>query len=520
MRLAVLFLWCGLWGGGTRAEGCTVFRSSGVPIDARQEPLNDPLFALLQLNEACPKNVMELRALMESEGAVFRTTMVGNQGFHHPEEGSFSFFEMVEIAHPVRLGRKVKSDELFFGHFTRPGPNQTLTLDQRPNSNSLMIELISENAEAGVYHFYELIGSPNGPRWNFRGSSEAIWADLKKLHLKRRPNETAFGGNLRCSGCHLSGGPIMKEHKAPHDSWWFKDRPLPLAGRQPDALVQKVMQSLRDPGELAAAVSSGLSRLAQGKAYKKFMDSSPQLALRPLFCPLELNLESSPLPLENLERELVVPVAAFIDKRLGADEDLKVLKADYEAALVSLRSSFGGTPRKDADHAWMAPVKAVWDQLAIEAVGQIDRETLADILAVDPFRPMFSPDRCALVNELPEAWSEDWLARFKTKLNASALPAAKELLKNLTEPERTAEFHLRNAQQFLKRCREKLQSKNDALKLLQYLGQVRAEARASEISQNPRGEILEPGFRVVFADFTPAPTPWRTRLDGECNVVQ
>ena len=52
------------------------------------------------------------------------------------------------------------------------------------------------------------------------------------------------------------------------------------------------------------------------------------------------------------------------------------------------------------------------------------------------------------------------------------------------------------------------------------LAQRRAESFASEISKNPEGQILEPGFRVIFPKVTPAAKPGFLRLNEDCQVVR
>jgi hypothetical protein len=484
------------------ANACPIFNSNGRPV----QNLGDPLFEVLKTAQDCPTTVIEFRSLLEAEGARFQTTMVANRGFHNPKLGSFSFFEMVESP-------TIKKDELFFGHFTAPGSNGTLTLDQRPNEDSLMIELIAWDRKTRMYNFYELIGGSQGPSWFYRGNSENIWSDVSKLHLNNSPTKPAFGKSLRCSGCHVSGGPIMKEFSMPHDSWWSKERQLPFGKLVPDDSVQKVMASLQDPVALSSAVASGIAKVTDTKIKK---ERNVKVALRPLFCPEELQLRSSPFPLQNGENDVVVPLGFFLDERLGAQKVTRAAKAHYLNALKQLGSQFPETQQIDGDHGWITPVKAASD---IAATGsKWDREFISDVLAVDMTRPLFSNKRCQLLRMVPEQWSENWHTQFEDSLKKSDLASAKELLENLTNENRNAEYHRAQAQLFIEKCAEKLKAETGVWELVRYLGQLRAEAFASEISKNPMGQILEPGFRVIFAVFNPTPKPWSQSLDKECNL--
>jgi hypothetical protein len=248
---------------------------------------------------------------------------------------------------------------------------------------------------------------------------------------------------------------------------------------------------------------------------------SPQIALRPLFCPEELNLEASPQLLMGSENEMLIPTSAFADVRHGSQRHLSVSRKQYLLSLQKHNSRFPETTLPDADHVWNTPVKAVSDQLAIEeliALNLIDHEFGADVLAVDLTRPVFSPKRCGLLKLLPPVWNSDWLKQFQFNLLQSGAPEAKELLTNLTDASRSIAFHQQRVETFLQACAVKLQSQDGIDSLVSYLGQTRAEVSASEISQNSRGQILEPGFRVIFPTFTPAPLPWRYSLREDCTL--
>jgi hypothetical protein len=477
--------------------------------------IQDPLSNALKQSALCPKNAVELRNLLKQSGAEFFTSMVANRGFHNPGAGSFSFFETVKIP-PSGISEGVAKDELFFGHFTAPNGNE-LTLDQNENASGLMVEAIAWDKTKEVYNFYELIGSPQGSKWFYRGDSKDIWSDVSRLHRKRTPSEPIFGPKLRCSGCHISGGPIMKEIAAPHDSWWSQERPLPLAGRTPDLKTKQVMQTLQNPEDLSGSVVTGLTKLIDGKAFNEKIAASPQVALRPLFCSEEVNLHSSPWPLKSQIGELNVPSGFFVDERLHSISDTSLLKSDYERALGALGSKFPEINSTDADHAWLAPVKATSDRLAITklvAKGMIEDKFVIAVLAVDMTRPVFSKARCELLQLLPNSWSADWKVEFQQSLAASSLPSAEELLQNWSSPVTDTKDR---AARFLDNCSTQLKQGDGVLSLAKYLDQSRKEVFASEISKNPRGQIMEPGFRVVFPDFRNSQeVPWRTTLNDEC----
>ena len=74
-----------------------------------------------------------------------------------------------------------------------------------------MVELIAWDGDKQVFNFYEMIGDGRQGKWFYRGDSLDIQADVKFLHRQTGSGDPRFGSNLRCSGCHTAGGPIMKE---------------------------------------------------------------------------------------------------------------------------------------------------------------------------------------------------------------------------------------------------------------------------------------------------------------------
>lgn len=314
----------------------------------------------------------------------------------------------------------------------------------------------------------------------------------------------------------------MKELAAPHNDWWTTARPLPFGKWKPDADLARILQGLVDAGELAKSVKAGLSKLyGSGKFQQAQRTLSLQEQLRPLFCPVELNLASASTPLDQNGPQIKIPSAFFVQPML-AQGSVTIVRAHYDAALAATRAKFPETSRADADHAWLTPVRAFSDSLAIASLvkqGLVDQEFVCDVLAIDLTNPLFSTARCSLLRMLPNNAAGDWQAAFKASLKASKNPAAQELLSNLTDPSRNAKFHQDRAARFLNQCQNRLQTKDAVIEMYRLLAQRRAEVRASEISKNPRGQILEPGFRVIFPVVTPAATPGRLRLTEDGKVM-
>jgi hypothetical protein len=484
---------------------------------------NDPLAKLLLSGGPCPANVFEFRARLLGAGAKIKTAFVGNRGFHNPADGSFSMFEIVS-GRLAPNGVEVADGEFFFGHFTGLDGNK-LIADQQPRPRALMVELIAWDPQKQLFNFYELRGDGQKGQWAYRGDSLDIQADVKLLHRQPDPTHPQFGERLRCSGCHIAGGPIMKELAAPHNDW-DTTRHLPLDNMKPDGELARILQGMVDADELAKSVKAGLLKLAGSQKFQQGKKAlSLQEQLRPLFCPVELNLESDLTPLDD-KAPLRIPSAFLIDPRL-AQGSVTIDHAQYDASLVALNAAFPEIRplRRDGDHGWLTPVKAFSDMLVVESLikqGLIDQEFVSDVLAVDLTNPLFSRSRCGLLRLVPNKADANWKETFKASLTgAKTNPAAQELLSNLTDATRNAQFHQARGTRLLTQCQNRLQTSDSVIKLYQLLAQRRAEAFASEISKNKlQGEILEPDFRVIFPKTQPAIAPGSFRLTDDCQVVR
>ncbi|AWN75284.1 hypothetical protein LEAN103870_12100 [Legionella anisa] len=502
---------------------CALMDSSGQTV----ERPHDALGLLLLSENTCPNNVFELRQLCKNSGLQLETTWVANRGFHNPGEGSFSLFEMVFGALKTPDNHLlINAGDFFFGHFTAINSEGELIADQNPEKNSLMIEAFAWDPKKEAFNFYELRGNGTQGQWIYRGDSLDIFADNELLHRQPDPQHPQFGKRLRCSGCHSAGGPIMKELDQPHNDWWDPIRGLDFGGRRPDASLHDILETLVSSEELAKNVIIGLKKLNQSKTLYRKQSGSLQEQLRPLFCPVELNLMSDVFPNDALRSEISIPAEFFLDPRfLQAEENqaIRISRTFYTIALNAVGSYFPETDLNDADHAWLTPVKAKSDQLAVDNLiqhGIIDQKFVLDVLDVDRTNPVFSSARCGLLRLLPNTTTPKWRETFMKKLEQSQDWAAKKLLKNLSSPQQNVEFYMRKAKRFLLQCQSKLQDSEHVVRMYHLLMQRRAEVRASEISLNPLGQILEPGFRVIFPENKIIPRPGALKLTSMCEVVE
>ena len=151
----------------------------------------------------------------------------------------------------------------------------------------------------------------------------------------------------------------------------------------------------------------------------------------------------------------------------------------------------------------MAPVKGYSDHRAIDqliADEIIDQEFAADVLAGDFKNPLFSAQRCQLLRQVPATLNATWRAALIRNLLGSAEPAAAVLLDHLTSVEKTLDFHQQSAAQYIGEVRTTFASKQGLENWMKVLQANRDQVLQAAIPQNPLGQILEPGFRVIFPE--------------------
>jgi len=469
---------------------CLVKNSDGTRLSFK----DDALFVLLKEAQVCPQNVQSLRLRLIEQAYLLKTTMVANRGRANPKQGSFSFFEEASSQH-------VESGELFFGHFSG-AENGIIELLQTPFLNNLLVEVIAWDKTQQIFNFYELIGQGAGVQWFYRGNSLDALADNRYLYRDPPKDSPKFGGRMRCSACHLSGEPIMKELMFPNNDWQTTNRLLILEPNRPSFEFSDLLANVVDSSELSVGIINGIERLERSLIYQSAKQSlSLQEQLRPIFCETEINLESDLFPLEEMSYDTIqIPSAFFVNSFL-ATENIMLSKVAYGDLLKEFSLQFPETNQSDADHAWLVPVKGYSDSRAVYALvnrGVVDEKFVAAVYSIDLENPLLSEKRCALLKLLGDEISTNWKKEFLRNLEESPLPEAKELWQHLTIPMRTKGYFQAQAESYLKELAAKFHEQEVQKAYFQKLLRVREQVFHSEISQNPRGQILEPGFRVIF----------------------
>lgn len=444
-------------------------------------PNNDYLRLILSRSGECPLDVKSLKKEFELDGMTAVPAMVANRGFHNPEEGSFSIFESVKGFSRLR-GAAVAPEHLYFGHFTGL-ESKKIVLDQTATPQKLLIEAIAYDFKKEIYNFYELRGTLSGARWFYRGDS---WDALKdNVNLKRGPSPR-FGSRMRCSACHNSGGPIMKEINFPHSDWWTKSRGLPLGSNSPSQDIDVYLKQFVDASVFAQNVQKGINLLK-----KKQMEGTltNQEKLRPLFCSTEINLKSD----SGLNSQVEISSEVFVDPFLVEERVLTMDRSAYLNGLKFLKSKFPENGQLDAAFAFHAPVRSVVNQIQVReliSLGFISQEFALDVLIIDYKNPLFSKTRCDLLKLVPEGsgWQEGFIKNLSSELSSNFK------IQNGDE-------HKKKAAQYIEDKKLSWNSSQKVIEELQKLNVLRLSVYQDEISQNPQGQILEPGFRVIFPEF-------------------
>ncbi len=293
------------------------------------------------------------------------------------------------------------------------------------------VEIIAFDEAAGVFNYYEA----DGTGINFFGNSK----DLLK---------GAAGEERRCAGCHSGGGLIMKELQTPWLHW---------EGHKDSPGLKELIEANQDLGtrasgaEFEGLVRSANQRWNQARIDHVLANGSIKDLLRPLFCAVEVNLDNgadfeSPVAGGRGGTEISqIPFDSLLDPKLAGFGGVPINFTDYDAQIKAngqIVRGVSGAIDTVFDYAY--PERAEADDDYVQKLIErkiVDQEFVKDVLLVDFTRPLFSPERCALLDKIPELGKGEprspdavraHLANLKTVLSGAA-PGSYEavLLANL-----------------------------------------------------------------------------------------
>lgn len=256
------------------------------------------------------------------------------------------------------------------------------------------VEILAFDDTLGMFVFYTL----QGGQWSFHGTSKDVVAE---------------GSKSLCAQCHTDGGMVMKELENP---WLHWEGNATIAGGK------ELVDRFDDLGEHATA--SDLEQVVRtgNRAWDEIWVKDLLLAgnlrqvLQPLFCAREFNIGTASKAAGTGVR--FVPALALVDDAFDGGAfplQVNVSTAAYEAAIADANQHFEhrGMTLRDANGKVIADApfglpfvhRARSDQQFVERleqIGVIDRDFVFDVLAIDFTRPVFSPERCALLDRVPD----------------------------------------------------------------------------------------------------------------------
>ncbi len=337
------------------------------------------------------------------------------------------------------------------------------------------VELIGEDKTKGVFDFY----AREEGKWKFFGNSlnlieDGYDCDSNGACVPKAATKT------RCASCHVGGGLIMKELNSPWVKW------------EGDTQTPGIDDMMKAHGDILGGRGDGIdmeNKVTSANhdewipARIEFLKTKgTQEVLRPLFCTIDLNLQSG---------QGSANADFFLDPIWSQFSGVQL--TDYDAAIASnkqvlLSSSTGkplakaGASLTDTFFKFTYPERSKQDVDYVQALIDkkvIDADFAKDVAFVDFTRPIFSKTRCDLLANAPTLDATKMTPAairdgFKKSL-AGKTGAAADLLKSLGDTNDDA-AHTTAVSGFLAACAAR-PGKDMTADILQYASHIRTAMR-------------------------------------------
>jgi hypothetical protein len=294
------------------------------------------------------------------------------------------------------------------------------------------VEVMAWKRGAGGFNYYR----STGRMWMFAGNSRDA---LEPKSRGKGPFES-----------HPSGALLMKELKIPWNNWHSPQANIPVtAFPKGDRRRRHAWFTGRDPGGAYAlefeAARPAITRWAQ-KRFARLRKqggavAQPRQIMEQVLDTPTVNLVTSFRESRGLRDadEVDLPATFFVDAdALGGLLELefppffsvsgKIYKRALEKFDVRLDDGMGFTQKGDTHFCFLAPERAFEDQEVLReliAIGLVSRRLAACLLMVDPWNPVFSERRRALLQHVPDsARLTNGRSRFSADMAAAILAAA------------------------------------------------------------------------------------------------
>ena len=355
-----------------------------------------------------------------------------------------------------------------------------------PNAAALPgeVEAIGADPDSHTFNFY----AREEGKWKFFGNSLDLIAD--GYECKDGACTPKAAGERRCASCHVGGGLVMKELNTP---WvhWEGDTTTPGAKE----LVEKHKMTLGDKAdgrELEHVIAKG-NQAYNANRIQFLKSKGVAELLRPLFCTLDVNLQSTNDSVLAMG-PLFVSFDYFIDPAWSVFDSVAIPRADYDALTTQFKQrivdargtqlkGLNNTPVTDTFFAFTYPERG---GLNVDYVQQlvsanvVDDEFVKDALFVDFTRPIFSSARCGLLDHAPTLGAEEVgpdaiRSGFVQKLAGVSDPAATAFLASLQQSGDAAQ-HREAVSKFMQACKAR-PGKELASDMLTYASHLRRRMR-------------------------------------------
>lgn len=358
------------------------------------------------------------------------------------------------------------------------------------------MEAMGFSAKKGAYVYYHVVDG----KWEQAGHGGMVPADAAP------GTAVAF----ECQNCHTNGHPLMKEL---HDSWtnWSSTWMGFTMPQSSDATFQFFASKLTRADDLEELILPATKKSVAGRIDRAIKKKELGQVYRNALCDVgepsliavhsksskrlgDVSTFSSMLPGAILISQLFAAPRTGTGVEEGLDATLAMnlpdfggigAKSDsYVKAVKKLGVTFEGmSGTNDGFFAWTSPEKSHADIETVQELlrrNLVDKDVVADTMMVDFTVPMFSNERCALAETLPETWSspDELKTAWAANLAGSTLRGAKGLATRLAKKDDFA-THEAAVNGFLKACNARNAASADqyAEDVLKIVAQRRNEFR-------------------------------------------
>ena len=261
-------------------------------------------------------------------------------------------------------------------------------------------EIAALDERTGAYNYYELGGTAREPVWSYFGNSfeqVELYTDAFDHDEYAKQTKEVFREEARCGACHTGGGPIMKELDSP---WvhWAGSAPVPGG----EALIDRIAETVPDTNVIPsdgimveAAVKEGNQVWNDARREALLEAGKARALLRPLFCSVEANVISKP--------GLFLDAGAVVNDELLFQGEIFANGFSFSNEAYKAAADELGTRDTFFQMTFMEPAFADRRYIS-DLVNEelIDADLAADVLSIDFTRPVYSDDRCGLLELIPE----------------------------------------------------------------------------------------------------------------------